>query len=204
MRKKAVFIALGGAVAVAAFGLGMYSCSDQAADKAAREAQAAALTGEALALTREYGAALQGALKGALENAGPVGALEFCGKEAPGIAQEASKRSGWTIARTSLKPRNPKSKPSDYEKQVMEEFAASLAGGTPLASLRRAEVVYESGERVFRYMQPIPTTEMCLTCHGSDLKPEVSARIKELYKDDKATGYSAGELRGAFSLSKKL
>ena len=58
MRKKAVFIALGGAVAVAAFGLGMYSCSDQAADKAAREAQAAALTGEALALTREYGAVL--------------------------------------------------------------------------------------------------------------------------------------------------
>jgi hypothetical protein len=195
---------LGGAVAVAAFGLGLYSCSDQAADKASREAQAAAMTSEAVALTREYGTALQGALKGALESSGPVGAMEFCGKEAPGIAQEASNRSGWKIARTSLKPRNPKSEPDEYEKQVMEEFAASLAGGTPLASLRRAEVVYVSGERVFRYMQPIPTAEMCLTCHGSDLKPEVSAKIQELYPKDKATGYKAGELRGAFSLSKKL
>jgi hypothetical protein len=203
-KKKAVLVTLGGVVAVAAFGLGLYSCSDQAADRAEREAKAVAMTNEAVALTREYATALQGALKGALESSGPVGAMEFCGKEAPGIAQEASKRTGWKIARTSLKPRNPKAKPDDYEKQVLEDFAASLAGGVPASSLRRAEVVYESGERVFRYMQAIPTAEMCLTCHGSDLKPEVSARINELYPKDQATGFKQGDLRGAFTLSKKL
>jgi hypothetical protein len=204
MRKKAVLVTLGGVVAVAAVVLGIYSCSDQAADRAEREAQAAILTSNAVTLTREYGTALQAALKAALESSGPVGAVEFCGKEAPGIAQEASKRTGWKIGRTSLKPRNPKAKPDEYETQVMTEFAASLAGGTPVSALSRAEVVWQDGERVFRYMQAIPTAELCLACHGTDLKPEVSARIQELYPKDQATGFKAGELRGAFTLSKKL
>ena len=201
MRKTAILLTLPVAAIVA---LGAYSFGDQAADKAAREAQAAALTKDAAALTKDYGASLLGVLKAALENSGPVGAVEFCGKEAPGLAEEASKRSGWKIARTSLKPRNPKAAPDDYERQVMTEFAASLAGGTPVAALRRGEVVDQDGERVFRYMQAIPTAEMCLACHGSDLKPEVSARIKDLYPADQATGFKAGELRGAFTLSKKL
>ncbi|NJL07982.1 MAG: DUF3365 domain-containing protein [Methylacidiphilales bacterium] len=204
MRKKAVLVTLGGVIAVAAIALGVYSFSDKAADKAEREAQAAALTNDAIALTKDYGTNLQGALKGAMENSGPVGAVEFCGKEAPGIAQQASNRSGWRITRTSLKPRNPKAKPDDFERQVMTDFAASLAGGTPVAALRHAEVVYQNGERVFRYVQAIPTGELCLTCHGSDLKPEVDAKIKELFPDDLATGFKQGELRGAFTLSKKL
>jgi hypothetical protein len=53
-------------------------------------------------------------------------------------------------------------------------------------------------------MKAIPTGEVCLACHGSDITPEVAAAIDERYPDDMARGYSLGDVRGAFSLSKPL
>ena len=52
-------------------------------------------------------------------------------------------------------------------------------------------------------MKAIPTGEVCLKCHGSNVAPDVKAAIGELYPEDQATGFKAGELRGAFSVSKK-
>jgi hypothetical protein len=40
---------------------------------------------------------------------------------------------------------------------------------------------------------------MCLQCHDNpetDIVPEVSTKINELYPEDKATGYASNELRG--------
>jgi excinuclease UvrABC helicase subunit UvrB len=54
-------------------------------------------------------------------------------------------------------------------------------------------------------MKAIPTAEKpCLACHGKTLAPQVAARLKELYPDDRATGYAAGEIRGAITLSRPL
>jgi len=44
----------------------------------------------------------------------------------------------------------------------------------------------------------------CLKCHGEQLDPAVQARIKELYPDDKATGYKTGDLRGAVTIRQPL
>lgn len=33
---------------------------------------------------------------------------------------------------------------------------------------------------------------------GQSIKPDVQAKLKELYPEDEATGFSEGELRGAF------
>jgi hypothetical protein len=43
-------------------------------------------------------------------------------------------------------------------------------------------------------------TPACLSCHGKkeDLDPEVLDQLNELYADDRATGFSEGDLRGAF------
>ena len=164
----------------------------------------AALQTKAAALVKDYGGGLLGVLKGAMESSGPVGAVTFCNKEAPELATEASQRSGWHIARTSLKVRNPQSAPDDYERQVMTEFVNRIAAGEPAASLKRAEIVEHNGERVFRYIQAIPTGELCLNCHGSDIKANVRAKIQELYPADQATGFKPGELRGVFTLSKTL
>jgi hypothetical protein len=166
--------------------------------------EVAALQSEATALTKEYGASLLGVLKGAIENTGPEGAVDFCNKEAPAIAIDASKRSGWKIARTSLRPRNQASAPDDFEREAMTEFVARIAAGESAASLRHAEIVEHDGQRTFRYVQAIPTTELCLTCHGSDLKSAVSDKIKRLYPADQATGFRTGDMRGIFTLRKKI
>ncbi|KAA5601840.1 DUF3365 domain-containing protein [Blastochloris sulfoviridis] len=162
------------------------------------------LAREAAGLTKAYGAGLLGALKGAMEGIGPVGAVGFCHDEAPGIATDLSQRSGWTVRRTSLKPRNPAAAPDDYERKVMEAFNAKIAAGAKAASLKQAEIVEQDGKRVFRFIQAIPTAELCLACHGSELKPEVAAKIKDLYPADQATGFKAGDMRGVFTLSKTL
>ena len=67
-----------------------------------------------------------------------------------------------------------------------------------------AEVVEAADGKTFRFMKAIPTAEVCLACHGSDITPEVAAAIDERYPDDMARGYSLGDVRGAFSLSKPL
>ncbi|MBW2376809.1 MAG: DUF3365 domain-containing protein [Deltaproteobacteria bacterium] len=42
-------------------------------------------------------------------------------------------------------------------------------------------------------MQPL-----CVTCHGAELPPDLRARLAELYPEDQATGYAAGDFRGVF------
>ncbi|NJO54315.1 MAG: DUF3365 domain-containing protein [Bacteroidales bacterium] len=194
MSQKAAFMFVAAVAAAALYSSAVREQSRPRAD----------LASEAAGLTKEYGGALLGALKGAMEGIGPVGAVAFCHDQAPGIAADLSKRSGWTITRTSLKPRNATAAPDDYERKVMEGFAAKIAAGAPAASLSRAEIVERDGARVFRYVQAIPTGDLCLACHGSELKPEVQAKINDLYPADQATGFRRGDMRGAFTLTKKL
>ena len=65
-------------------------------------------------------------------------------------------------------------------------------------------IVEQNGQTVYRYMQAIPTAQMCLNCHGSELSGPVKESLQALYPQDQATGFRAGDLRGAFSLQKSL
>ena len=61
----------------------------------------------------------------------------------------------------------------------------------------------EQGE-VLLYTKPILLTNaLCLSCNGDpkkDIAPETSAKLKELYPQDSATGYAIGDLRGMWAL----
>jgi hypothetical protein len=48
------------------------------------------------------------------------------------------------------------------------------------------------------YVEPIYVQPLCVTCHGATLAPDLQAKIDELYPNDQATGYAAGDLRGVF------
>jgi hypothetical protein len=48
------------------------------------------------------------------------------------------------------------------------------------------------------YVEPIFVQPLCLTCHGTELAPELEAAIEQHYPSDEATGYVAGDLRGMF------
>lgn len=144
-------------------------------------------------------------LVGAMKAGGPIAALDVCKIDAPKVTAERSAASGMDVARTALKVRNPGNAPDDFEKRVMEKFVADLKGGADAMKLEHAEVVEKDGKKVFRYMKPIMTAGTpCLACHGAELKPEVAAKIKDLYPADQAVGFSAGEMRGAFTVEQAV
>ena len=62
---------------------------------------------------------------------------------------------------------------------------------------RSPKAVELDGNR-WGYVEPIIVQPLCLTCHGSELAPDIGAQITELYPDDRATGFEAGDLRGVF------
>ncbi|MEA3640555.1 MAG: DUF3365 domain-containing protein [Lamprobacter sp.] len=159
---------------------------------------------EAKALIQQFASSLKTELVSAMKAGGPVNAVAVCQDKAPAIANSLSETSDWEIGRTSLKTRNASNAPDAWEKQTLEQFEARKAAGKPVEGMSYSEVVETDGQKVYRYMMAIPTQEVCLACHGSDLMPELTAAIDEAYPADQARGYSAGDIRGAFTLSKPL
>ncbi|MEI6559383.1 MAG: DUF3365 domain-containing protein [Rhodospirillaceae bacterium] len=164
----------------------------------------AAQASEARAAIQRFSAILGAALKSAMENAGPVATIEVCNLKAAELAKEASEATGWQVGRTALKLRNPRNAPDAWEKGVLAAFATRAAAGEELAKLDETAVIVRDGHPVIRYMKAIPTAALCLTCHGGSLKPEVQTRLLELYPADQATGFALGDLRGAFTLTRRL
>lgn len=163
-----------------------------------------ALASQARVLCGNLMLSLQGELFAAMKDGGPVKALEVCRSRAPEIAKNVSTGTPWKIGRTSAKTRNAANAPDAWEAAKLEEFRKRLAGGEEMAALEAWEIVETDGKRSFRYAKAIGTSSPCLACHGTDLKPEVAAKLKELYPDDRATGFASGQLRGAFSVSRPL
>jgi hypothetical protein len=168
--------------------------------------------GRSRELTMQLSAQLKGELTRAIEQGGPVAAIAVCRDRAPVIAARLSQESGAKVGRTALRVRDPANAPDDLQRAVLEQFADELdaagsaraAAGSPSAPAGGApEAVFEikrAGGIERRYMRAIPTDPLCLTCHGSNLPPELAAAIARDYPSDAATGYAPGGLRGAFSV----
>lgn len=159
----------------------------------------------AAAMLKELGGKLQAALK----DGGPVHALSVCTVEAPAIAQRISEEEKITIRRVSAKPRNPTlGVPNDWQTKAMQQFEEALARGDKPADMEFVEAVKAgSGSRMeLRFAKPIVMQPQCTTCHGTpeQISPEVQAKLKELYPNDKATGYKPGELRGAIVVNRYI
>ncbi len=159
---------------------------------------------EARSLAKTFFAELKSALQKALAERGAADAIGVCGEVAPGIATRVSEKSGWAVGRTALRVRNPRNAPSPLERAVLVKFRARLAAGEDPGTVEWAGIVTQGGQRYLHYMKAIPTLEVCLTCHGSDLDPEVRRAIHERYPADAATGFAPGELRGAFTFVRPL
>lgn len=165
----------------------------------AQAADLAQLRGEAEALIPPFQQQLLTSVQTAVAAGGPAQAVEACRQLAPGIAQQHSV-APWKVGRTALRLRNPDNRPDAWEQAVLEDFQRRSQAGEAVANLSRAEVV--DGE--FRYMRAIATGEPCLACHGTAVKPELARLIEQHYPQDQARGFSAGELRGAFTLRRAL
>ncbi len=154
---------------------------------------------------KSFFGALAGELKGALKKADPLEAINVCNTRAMGITSAHSEKNGWQIGRTSLKPRNAANAPDAWETSVLKEFEARKAAGENPKKMEHYEVVTKNGQPFFRYMKAIPTAEKpCLVCHGSNIKPALIEVLDKLYPQDKARGYKAGDIRGAFTITQPM
>lgn len=164
-----------------------------------------ALAEEARSAVQALGGTLKGELQKAIKSGGPVNALAVCNTRAPEIAGSVSIDKNLQVSRVSLKNRNPAmGKANTWQVKVLEDFETRKTNGEQPMTLAYSEVVEHNGQAEFRFMKAIPTGKLCLTCHGTEIRPAVQAKLTELYPADKAVGYKEGDLRGAFVVVKSL
>ncbi|MEM9556139.1 MAG: DUF3365 domain-containing protein [Acidobacteriota bacterium] len=188
-----------GLVALAALLAGLVACQETSAPTSSSEADWAMVDETALgAMQRRQveraeaaRSALFGELMGTLmpllQGGDTAGAIEVCKDRAPAIAAEVSARQELRIGRTSWKLRNPANAPP--------------AWATPLLEGRPESPRFAAGpDGTLGATFPILVAEPCLRCHGQaeSLAPTVRAALDDLYPDDRATGFAAGDLRGWF------
>lgn len=137
---------------------------------------------------------LSGQLRSAMEDGGPVGAMEFCNVQALPLTRQVSREQGMTVGRTSLRLRNPDNAPD----AAAAEALAWFADGTREAGTVPDPMVQRLPDGDYRFYQPLMTQPLCTTCHGTAdaLAPGVADALDRLYPEDRATGYLEGDWRG--------
>lgn len=175
----------------------IWPASAQKIDAAKRAQRAREVTGiVADRLRSELGIALKN---------GAVDAIASCQTLSPDLATNAFDEFGFEVSRTALRLRNPENGPDEWEQKILQLFQNKIAAGADPAKLEFHEVITTAeGDKLFRYMRPIMMADMCMTCHGTDVKQDVKAEIARYYPDDKAIGFKLGEMRGAFSLAQLI
>ena len=138
----------------------------------------------------------------AMKADGPVKAIEVCMWAAPAIAGEAS-TGGWTVKRTSLKLRDARPRRM-VEKQTLEFFEAEKAKDADV------EQAGARGNRRCGWRADLPLYEG--DPHGGAMpglprrqhRGAGEGKAAAAFSADQATGYKAGDIRGAFTISKPL
>ena len=163
--------------------------------------QQAGLQKQAISIVQQFVGTLKPQLKQALQEGGPEHAIAVCSEIAPKLAKTLSEKTGWQIKRVSLKARNHHTAlPDTWEQSMLQRFNRDQAQGKPPAMM----IASRREHGIYRFMQAQAVAPVCLLCHGKKISPDVAKVLKKYYPQDQATGYELGQIRGAFSLSKRL
>ena len=167
----------------------------------------AALTAETKATVLPVVPKVVAAMQEAVATRGVADAIPVCKEQAPQLIKEKRQETGWDIRRVSLKARNPeRGTPDAWEAEKLAEFERRAASGEKPESIEVGEIVTLAGKPHFRYMKALPVGDVCLACHGpaETLDSGLKARLAESYPQDRATGYSKGQIRGALTVKRPL
>jgi hypothetical protein len=142
---------------------------------------------------------LAGLVFSTLEAQGPAAAVRVCSE----VAEErtaAHAADGVYVRRVSERLRNPRNAPDAQEEAALREMRRLDAEGSLPPELLR--VISRGDEQWLHLVRPIRVQQPCLTCHGpvEAIPGDVRQILAERYPDDQATGYAAGDLRGAVSV----
>ncbi len=134
--------------------------------------------------------ALVAKLMAAMKTGGPAAAVTVCRDEAAAMAEGVARENNLAIGRTSHRVRNPANAPRPWARSIVEASAGAKA------SAERLRVV-DLGDRV-GVLRPIGTIDMCTQCHGDakSVQQSIGMELAAAYPRDRATGFSAGDLRG--------
>jgi hypothetical protein len=134
----------------------------------------------------------------AMAQGGTQYAVEFCNLKVSGITDTLNNRYNCEIYRISAQNRNPENDlETETDQKLWDYFMAGHRDGTLHDTLIRHD-------QQMVYYKPILTAmPACLQCHGpvDQIDPATYSKIRELYSDDKATGYELNELRGLWKIS---
>ncbi|MGY6561685.1 MAG: Tll0287-like domain-containing protein [Luteibaculaceae bacterium] len=134
-----------------------------------------------------------------MEEGAPLEAIEFCQTHALDLTHVDYPN--LTIKRAAIRNRNYKNAADSLELEVKDLYAAALLNGKDI------KPVTLFGNAEAHYFKPILMMPLCLQCHGSpgdEIAPETLRKINDLYPNDKAIGFKAGDLRGIWHLTLAL
>ncbi|MCK5903496.1 MAG: DUF3365 domain-containing protein [Cocleimonas sp.] len=159
---------------------------------------------KAKAISKALGGALKTELQQAMKAGGPMVALTICNAKAMTITAQIAKEQNAQLSRVSLKERNPSNVPNEWQKKVLEDFDQRAAKGEDIATMGFSEIVDHKGKKQLHFMKALPTGKVCLACHGAEISTNVKDSLAKMYPNDKATGYTLGQVRGAIVVIKDL
>lgn len=166
------------------------ACSDPAtvegSGAATTRPDRAALEERGRSIAAEFRTQLKGELLEALAD-GPQHAIGVCAVRAPEIADELSV-DGVEVGRATHRPRNPANAATGWLAPLVEEYVETNGEDGP-------RLVELPGGRV-GWVEPLLVGPPCLTCHGTDVAPELLDEIRAIYPGDRATGFAEGDFRG--------
>jgi len=160
--------------------------------------------GEAKKITKAFGSALKAELVAAMKAGGAVNALDVCRIKAIPITMQIAKEQNAQISRVSLKNRSPINVPNQWQTKILQDFDKRAAKGENIVTMGHAEVIETNGKKQLHFMKALPTSKVCLQCHGSELTKEVSDKLAKFYPNDKAVGYTENQVRGAIVVVKDI
>ncbi|MGI9242064.1 MAG: Tll0287-like domain-containing protein, partial [Verrucomicrobiales bacterium] len=107
---------------------------------------------------------------------------------------------GLTITRVTDRLRNPENAPDKADLRALEHFKKAKPERQLLAHLTTG-----ADGKTLRYYKPLIANETCLKCHGDRdaMSEKLRGLLDEHYPDDKAHGYSIGDLRGLIRVEQK-
>jgi PAS domain S-box-containing protein len=159
--------------------------------------QARMMTNQLLA-TRHYLASIAQKVKVIDDNISPFSlSPAYVGGQ---ISDDLYKNSNYYIKQTSLRYRNIKNKPDDYEKMILKKYENKEISG------EHSQITTVNDENYLRYTYPLYIKKECLACHGTpykDIKKETYEKLTKIY-GNRSFNYKLDDLRGMISISVKV
>jgi hypothetical protein len=152
-----------------------------------RKAEGSAIVSAELA-TKALGSTMRERVSAAMKEGGSLAAIPSCQSDAATLTAAAGSKHV-RVGRSSAKLRNPANAGPEWVQDWLQ--------GNQDKRFKDVTGTSDIVDGEARLIRPIQVEPSCLGCHGSHIDQATQTALTAAYPQDKATGYAAGDLRGA-------